>query len=263
VSYSAKTFNQMSCRFSGPSFPRPQLPFPIVNRLPSPASPQQLPLRIHSLADSHSALLHGEGKKETRGDTDELIADLLRRSFRLITRTAQDFPPAMSSQQIPTAWSERGYVPPEKLNIKDDEDEKGEAAYMKCFHESSKIGRVPNASYFINSPTARAYVEKRDKELFPVKEVSSKAIPNPDLPWWSNKKDESKSHQSSISSTVSQPNTAHSAQIPNTMPIPSSQNGQPPAQPFLPSAPVPMDQPNTPWSMEPRTGARGPPRMIR
>ncbi len=88
----------------------------------------------------------------------------------------------MSSHQIPPAWSERGYVPPEQLEPKDIEDQRGESAYMRCFLESSKIGRVPNAAFFVNSPTARAYIEKRDKELFPVKEVSGTLIPNPDMP---------------------------------------------------------------------------------
>jgi hypothetical protein len=166
----------------------------------------------------------------------------------------------MSGQQIPPAWSERGYVPPEQLNLKDHEDEKGEAAYMRCFHESSKIGRVPNASFFVNSPTARAYVQKRDKELFPVKEVSGKLIPNPDMPSWLSSKDVPKTDPQAMSEIAA-----------SVQPLPPSQttNGsafnetlQLPLQ-AQPSTLIPSSQRSIPWSIEPQTGARGPPRMIR
>jgi hypothetical protein len=171
----------------------------------------------------------------------------------------------MSGQQIPTAWSERGYVPPEKLNAEDEDDEKGEAAYMKCFHESSKIGRVPNASYFVNSPTARAYVEKRDKELFPMKEASGKPIPNPDMPSWLNKKEGLKNHCPSVTEGAITSSSEPPPLLSKTATMPSSPIFQPQPQPQQIPSPPPrsIDQPNIPWSMEPRTGARGPPRMIR
>lgn len=172
----------------------------------------------------------------------------------------------MTSHQIPSAWSERGYVPPEQLNVNDDGDDKGEAAYMRCFHESSKIGRVPNASYFINSPTARAYLEKRDKELFPVKEASGKPIPNPDTPSWLSKKEGPKilhpaAPESVASSTCLQPlplsettDLSPSQEIRQQLLLPER---------IVPSVSTAMDQPNIPWSMEPQTGARGPSKMIR
>lgn len=169
----------------------------------------------------------------------------------------------MSGHQIPAAWSERGYVPPEQLDVKDDEDEKGEAAYMRCFHESSKIGRVPNASYFVNSPTARAYVEKRDKELFPVKEISATPIPNPDLPSWLNRKEVPKSHYPSISESLVHSSNVQLPQVLKTTSILSSQDIQLQQQEISLPQPRPIDQLQIPWSMEPQTSARGPPRMIR
>lgn len=170
----------------------------------------------------------------------------------------------MSGQPIPPAWSERGYVPPEQLDIKDDEDEKGETAYMRCFHESSKIGRVPNASYFVNSPTARAYVEKRDKELFPVKEASGKPIPNPDMPSWFSRKEGLKNHHpfpsegTALSTHVPPPPPSKTMTLP-----PTSQDVQPQSPSTPPLATASIAQPHIPWSIEPQTGARGPPRMIR
>lgn len=169
----------------------------------------------------------------------------------------------MSSQQIPPAWSERGYVPPEHLEAKDDEDEKGEAAYMRCFHDSSKIGRVPNASFFVNSPTARAYVEKRDKELFPVKEVSGKLIPNPDMPFWLSSKEVPENHQPPVSESAGTSSNVQPLPPSKTVTIPSSEEAQQQSQQIPPPALIPMDQPHIPWSIEPQTGARGPPRMIR
>ncbi len=169
----------------------------------------------------------------------------------------------MSGQQIPAAWSERGYVAPEKLDIKDDEDEKGEAAYMRCFHESSKIGRVPNASYFVNSPTAQAYVEKRDKELFPVKEFSGKPIPNPDMPSWFNRKEGLKNHHQSLSDSVVTSDNVPPPPPSKTITLPSSQDAELHSQRIPRPAPMSLDQPHIPWSIEPRTGASGPPRMIR
>lgn len=169
----------------------------------------------------------------------------------------------MSSLPIPSAWSERGYVPPEQVEVKDDEDEKGEAAYMRCFHESSKIGRVPNASYFVNSPTARAYVEKRDKELFPVREASDQPIPNPDMPSWLNKKEPFKNHVAPVSESAITSSNAQPLSPSKTMTIQSSEDVPQPSQQIAPSVPVPIDQPHIPWSIEPRTGASGPPRMIR
>ena len=165
---------------------------------------------------------------------------------------------AMSSHHIPPAWSERGYVPPEQLEAKDIEDQRGEAAYMRCFHESSKIGRVPNAAFFVNSPTARAYIEKRDKELFPVKEVSTEMVPNPDMPAWPIRKDGPKSQPGIMSSNNALP--PHPLQPLNILSLPELQ--QQPHQ-FPSVAPGSIDQPHIPWSIEPRTGATGPPRMLR
>lgn len=170
---------------------------------------------------------------------------------------------AMSGQQVPAAWSERGYIPPEQLGIKDDEDEKGEAAYMRCFHESSKIGRVPNAAYFVNSPTARHYVERRDKELFPVKEVSGKLIPNPDTPSWLNKSEEPKNHHPSGPGGIMLSNNLQGLPPSKTINIPLHQNIQPPPEHAPQHAPSSVYQTYIPWSMEPQTEARGPPRMIR
>lgn len=172
---------------------------------------------------------------------------------------------AMSRPQVPAAWSERGYVPPEQLEIKDDGDEKGEAAYMRCFHESSKIGRVPNASFFVNSPSARAYVEKRDKELFPVKEVSSTRIPNPDLPSWVSRKEGPRNHFSSGSESQSPASNAHATPPAKDANVQSPQEVRQQSQQISPSAPTATDKAPTqiPWSIEPQTGARGPPRMIR
>ena len=169
----------------------------------------------------------------------------------------------MSSQQIPPAWSERGYVPLEQLDVKDDQDEKGEAAYMRCFHESSKIGRVPNASYFVNSPTARAYVEKRDKELFPAKELSGKPIPNPDMPSWLNRKQGPKNHHASISESVVASSNGQLLPPSEGTTLPSPEDVQAQSQQIPPTALVSVDHSHLPWSIEPRTAARGPPRMIR
>ena len=169
----------------------------------------------------------------------------------------------MSGQKIPAAWSERGYVPPEQVESNNDEDEKGEAAYMRCFHESSKIGRVPNAAYFVNSPTARAYVEKRDKELFPVKEVSGKPIPNPDMPLWANRKEGSKIHHFSAPDGITLSSSVQPLPPSKTITIPFSQNVQPLPEQIPLFAPRSVDQPHIPWCVEPRTGATGPPRMIR
>jgi hypothetical protein len=169
----------------------------------------------------------------------------------------------MSGQQIPPAWSERGYVPPEKLDVKDDEDDKGEAAYMRCFHESSKIGRVPNASYFVNSPTARAYVEKRDKELFPVKEVSGNPIPNPDMPSWSNRKETLKNQFAPTTSSNVPFNNVQPPPPSTNVSTPSPRSSQKQSQHTPPPVQGSIDQPHIPWSIEPRTGASGPPRMIR
>jgi hypothetical protein len=166
----------------------------------------------------------------------------------------------MSGQRIPPAWSERGYVPPEQLNLKDHEDEKGEAAYMRCFHESSKIGRVPNASFFVNSPTARAYVQKRDKELFPVKEVSGKLIPNPDMPSWLSSKDVPKVDPQPMSEIAASVQALPPSQTTNGPPF--NETLQLPLQ-AQSSTLIPSNQPSIPWSIEPQTGARGPPRMIR
>jgi hypothetical protein len=169
----------------------------------------------------------------------------------------------MNGQQIPPAWSERGYVPPEQLNLKDHEDEKGEAAYMRCFHESSKIGRVPNASFFVNSPTARAYVQKRDKELFPVKEVSGKLIPNPDMPSWLSSKDIPKNDHPAVSEIAATSSNVQPVPASKTVNVPAFDEAvQLPLQ-VQPSALIPSNQPHIPWSIEPQTGARGPPRMIR
>lgn len=170
----------------------------------------------------------------------------------------------MSNQSIPPAWSERGYVPPERVQGKDDEDEKGEGAYMRCFHESSKIGRVPNASYFVNSPTARAYIEKRDKELFPVKELSGKPIPNPDMPAWLNRKEGLKTHHSTTMESAIPTGSVQSSPPPKTTTMPSSPENHLQTQ-QLPPVPPPGagDQLIIPWSIEPRTGASGPPSTIR
>lgn len=196
------------------------------------------------------------------GDTDEQTS---RAKTQLLVGTKAGYGQAtMSGQQIPAAWSERGYIPPEQLNIKDNEDDKGEAAYMRCFHESSKIGRVPNASYFVNSPTARAYVEKRDKELFPVKELSGEPIPNPDMPSWLNKKEGSKNQYPSVSEYVMPSGNGHLPPLSSKGTIlPPSQELHPQPQQIQPPASGGSDQPHIPWSMEPRTGASGPPRMIR
>jgi hypothetical protein len=170
-----------------------------------------------------------------------------------------------SSQGIPPAWSKRGYVPPEQLTASDENDDKGEAAYMRCFHESSKIGRVPNASFFANSPSARAYLEKRDKELFPVKEVSDKPIPNPDLPSWLSKKEEASKtqHQSGPNPVVLFTNSPQSIPSLKQTQLPPSHEAQQPPQHIPPFGPTSSDQNPIPWSVEPQTGANGPPRMIR
>lgn len=169
----------------------------------------------------------------------------------------------MSGHQIPAAWSERGYVPPEQVESNDDEDEKGEAAYMRCFHESSKIGRVPNAAYFVNSPTARAYVEKRDKELFPVKELSGKPIPNPDMPSWAHRKEGSKIHHFSAPESIILSSNVQPLPLSKTITIPLPQNVQPLPEQVPLFAPGSVDPLHIPWSMEPQTGATGPPKMIR
>jgi hypothetical protein len=169
----------------------------------------------------------------------------------------------MNVHQVPAAWSERGYVPPEKLDVNDNEDEKGEAAYMRCFHESSKIGRVPNASYFVNSPTARAYIEKRDKELFPVKEASSKLIPNPDMPSWPTRKEGPRNHYPSISESSVASSNVQPPPLSKSVPMPSSEDFQPTTEHNPLPQLTPVDQPHIPWSIEPRTEASGPPKMLR
>ena len=170
---------------------------------------------------------------------------------------------ALTGSQIPQAWSERGYVPPEQLDRRDDEDEKGEAAYMRAFHESSKMDRVPNAAFYVNSPTARAYIARRDKQLFAAKPLSGILIPNPDIPSWRRDKEKPKVQASSPTiSMLPQQNTKPTLQS-ITSTTPSPQNLQPYQHSISPSTAERTDHSNLPWSLEPRTGATGPPRMIR
>lgn len=55
------------------------------------------------------------------------------------------------------------------------EDETGEEAYQRCLANAQKMNppRVPNAGFFKNSPSAREWLKKRDRELFDVKDSSS------------------------------------------------------------------------------------------
>lgn len=179
-----------------------------------------------------------------------------------------DLTMAMTSS-IPPSWSDRGYVPPEKLDRRDDEDVRGEAAYMRAFHESSKMGRVPNASFYVNSPTARDYIARKDKELFRARELSGKLVANPDIPSWRREKESPKMlppassarvhHQSSPSQaalSASAPSHIQPARAPispTTNAFNSNSNGYATAR----------SEWGMPSALEPPIQPSGPPKMLR
>ena len=75
--------------------------------------------------------------------------------------------PAPSAHGMSPIWEGRGYrQPAEEGKNGQVEDEMGEEAYQRCFADAARMGRVPNPAFFINSPSAKAYMDKRDRELF-------------------------------------------------------------------------------------------------
>lgn len=71
-------------------------------------------------------------------------------------------------QDLSEAQQARGYRGM-SVDIKhaDIGDPRGEAAYQKAFADAAKLNppRVPNASFYTNSPSAKDFVAKRDRQL--------------------------------------------------------------------------------------------------
>lgn len=165
----------------------------------------------------------------------------------------------ISPQQWQTIWQERGWINREvKTEDPDFIDPRGEEAYQRRFAEAFKENRVPNPSFFTNSPSAQEYIRNRDKRLFPGSFQDPKAqVPNPNF------------HHSIRSPDASQtPNNANS---------PGSSGGQDPSSPIgepITNGHHPSDQQaigKTAWPsqrgtngpLEPQVGPAGPPRMLR
>ncbi|KAJ9651740.1 hypothetical protein H2198_009012 [Neophaeococcomyces mojaviensis] len=65
-------------------------------------------------------------------------------------------------------WAARGYRPDiAALKPAPDEDPKGEGAYQRAFHEEARSDppRLPNASHYPNSPSAREYIRKKSSNF--------------------------------------------------------------------------------------------------
>ena len=78
---------------------------------------------------------------------------------------SQDTPPLASD--MATLWASRGYRQPlDDTKQGQVEDSKGEEAYQRCFARAAMLNppRLPNASFFENSPSAMEYLKKCDQE---------------------------------------------------------------------------------------------------
>jgi len=76
-----------------------------------------------------------------------------------------DTPP--HANDMATLWASRGYRQPlEDTRQGQVEDSKGEEAYQRCFARAAKLDppRLPNASFFENSPSAVEYLKKCDQD---------------------------------------------------------------------------------------------------
>lgn len=78
-------------------------------------------------------------------------------------------------------WAERGFNP----SIADsrpqpNEDPCGEAAYQRAFYDAEKANppRVPNPSQFLNSPSARAYMARRNKDYSTPRDTNQQSTSN-------------------------------------------------------------------------------------
>jgi len=190
-----------------------------------------------------------------------------------------DTPPQANS--MATLWVSRGYRHTAEDNRHGQvEDPKGEEAYQRCFAEAAKLKppRVPNAAFFENSPSARAYLSKRDQELFSQREAASEAdqrqrnpnfvpiskdlhrAPRPSL----SPADSASQAQSLVGPAGRAPGTATTGQ--------TNQSGQ--ARTSIPRTPDTSQRfadprqyqgqtPSLPMTLEPSFGPPGPGRMLR
>ncbi|KAL9111676.1 MAG: hypothetical protein Q9227_003950 [Pyrenula ochraceoflavens] len=155
-------------------------------------------------------------------------------------------------------WEERGFKGI-KVEDRDPEDPRGEEAYQRQFAKALQNNRVPNPSYYVNSPSAQEYIRNRDQELF-----KKAAPPNP----------EGKIRNPNFRTSAQSPESAQS--LTNTH-SPASSGSHDPTSPLEdrskpPPRPGEMNavserpwpsQPSLSRPMEPQIAPIGPPRMLR
>ncbi|KEF56309.1 uncharacterized protein A1O9_07890 [Exophiala aquamarina CBS 119918] len=184
-----------------------------------------------------------------------------------MTKRHADSHPTLSLHEKDHPWYIRGYRP-EVANSKrsPDEDPKGEIAYQRAFADAAKQNppRVPNPSFYPNSPSAKSYIQKNAESVFSVRKKSS-------LPSTPASSSSPQSQQERLPSPRHEiPYSSHKPTLniklepPSYSPA-STSNGYS----FSPMATKPVEEPrpfgsSPPMTLEPKLDApRGPSKMLR
>lgn len=167
-------------------------------------------------------------------------------------------PQHISPQQWQHIWQERGWINREvKIEDQDIVDDRGEEAYQRCFAEAIKKNRVPNPSYFVNSPSAQEYIRNRDKRLFPGSFQDPNARgPNPNFQASIRSSDDPEEQQDPTS-------PASSRELDPSSPMAEKPNGHYQPVQHTASEKVWPKNRETNGPLEPQVGPVGPPRMLR
>ncbi|KAL9623017.1 MAG: hypothetical protein Q9160_002736 [Pyrenula sp. 1 TL-2023] len=164
----------------------------------------------------------------------------------------------MSPQEWQHIWHERGWINQDiKMEDQGSFDDRGEEAYQRCFAEAIKENRVPNPSFFTNSPSAQAYIRNRDKRLFPgSNQDPNLQVPNPNF--------QRNARNSELSQAQSSPHSPASpvGQDPSSPEGEPTNGHRPPGQRQAGDSKWPSQRRSN-GPLEPQVGPVGPPRMLR
>ena len=166
-------------------------------------------------------------------------------------------PPAIPPPQWRNIWEERGWNQAVKPDIQDAMDPRGEAAYQKCFEQALSDDRVPNPSFFTNSPSAQEYIRNRDRKIFSRSTLDpQQKLPNPNF------KGAARSPESNPSLTNTHSPASSGGHDP-TSPLEERSKAQQATQPNSAGERAWPNQPSLSRPLEPQVGPIGPPRMLR